>query len=210
LGCVWSVVMEPFTRSGRFFLPTSKEHSVHGEFTFDGDTSNACLDDAIVPFKTAVGQALPYGGENAAAHPVIHGELDTGELVTMLQAHGSHRMLLGRFESWRCAVALVGGHAEADAFSRVSMQFDCLAAWAQPPAIVDTQGAASDTTMLDTARHALDSATVDDAVVKLIAHVTGTWAGMLSMCSAIAVSPLQCHRAVSRASQWAGSAHCMS
>jgi hypothetical protein len=169
--------VEAFSASGTFFLPGSEE-GVRGEFSFDGTTSAIGLTEPLIRHVTAQGQVLPYEGADAGEHSVIYGHLDDGERVTLLDCRGSHRTSLTWMESWRCALALVGGHAESDASTRVSLQFDVLKAWADPPPVINRDEFGDDRVdVLDTSRHELGRATVGDQSVALVAAVEGRWGG---------------------------------
>lgn len=172
--------MDAFDGGGLFFLPGREAGAVRGRFTFDGERSHAGLHDPLVPFTTKHGQSLAFEGQKSARHPVIYGVLDNGDCVTLLDARSARRDFLGSIETWDCLIALKDDrrHAATDSFDRVTMRFDCLRAWAEPPSV--TVDRDFERPVLDTSWQTLERATLSDAEVTLGAGVNGRW-GELSV-----------------------------
>ena len=137
--------------AGRFWRADS-DHGVPGRLTFaEGISPRLELDEPLIPFfrevereqsdgtQPRVYAETPLGSESL----LVHGALDDGTPVTLLDATESKRRVGGESRQWLGAhLALIGGHVSGrdEPYTRIRLQVRHLADWAALPGFDPDEG----------------------------------------------------------------------
>jgi len=127
--------MEFFATPGRFWLPRSRRRAVHGSLTFDEDGVRLLLSDPLRAPQVRE-DGIVSGSPELADEAVVHGWLRDGRAVTLLRLRGWSMPADGLPETWIADFAVTGGHISGDAFNQMTVIFDYLMPWVQPPGII--------------------------------------------------------------------------
>ena len=76
------------------------------------------------------------GSPELADEAVVLGWLRDGRAVTLLRLRGWGMPADGMTETWIADFAVTGGHISGDAISQMTVIFDYLMPWVQPPGII--------------------------------------------------------------------------
>lgn len=164
--------MDSFASSGQFWLPHTPDRRVHGDLVFDGAGIQLRLTKTLRG-PVVLSDRTAGGPMQWATEPVVHGRMQSGEEVTLLQAGGLAIPVDIAQETWSASFALTGGLVLDDRFSRVQVDFDYLLPWVRPAGILRSELMAS-TVVIDTARSTLAEATLPDGrTVRLLTGVKG-------------------------------------
>lgn len=147
--------MDSVAIEGSWWLPTSKQRRVPGTLVSESGSFRLVVHDSLraydppEPVDGVINHQI--GGPEWISIPVIHGYTRDRKPVTVFNADGTN--FAGPFEavqeSYDIDIALFGGHIEADEFSEVSVQFDWLDAWLEPPSITGTSPFKLDMSIVD-------------------------------------------------------------
>ena len=132
---------------GRFWLADSDEHAVPGRLTLpEGASPRLELDQPLTPLLREVDRGeQPEGTRSFVVADdgplleflLVHGALDDGTLVTLVDAFEQHRRVRGGLDrQWlQAQFALLGGHVSSreELYTRVRLQLRHLDAWAALP-----------------------------------------------------------------------------
>jgi hypothetical protein len=131
--------MDYYEIGGTWWFPDSPDNKVSGKLTFDADGLNLIVYGSLVPTRAAPGEVVEQDGlPDWEVTPFIHGRTYDMKRVTLLHAGGAN--LIGPSvsqSSYRPRLALTNVHVQADRFVEVWCGFDCLTAWAEPPAMAE-------------------------------------------------------------------------
>jgi hypothetical protein len=153
--------------TGRWRRPDEPGVSVAGTLTYSSQGIRlSTAEPMITPERTQRLESFTLG---TVSWPVVHGETDGGQIVTLLDAESRYSPFGTHMT--RAQAALLGDRpVHVDAFVEVRMSFDWLTAWLSPPQIYDRGEFGDDPEMrVDLARHVLARAPVDDNTLEFVA-----------------------------------------
>ncbi len=157
--------MEHVTVEGQWWLPAEPDHRIPGTLVFDAAGLQLALH----------GGAFRDGGQESRVEPVVHGGTHDGSdctLFDVVQTASTERSGKAESARYRSEIALRGCHAGADECTAVRCSFDCLDAWAGPPAITEIRG--GDRVEVSRAVAELGGAEAHGASVKLLSRAVGS------------------------------------
>ena len=166
-------MMQPFTKSGHFWIASAEDRRVPGELVLDGNglrlTSFQPLTDPL-----AAGQ-IARGGPRRVAYERLHAEFFDGQEATLLGVTGFvDRSPAGRdSERFDVEAVLVGGHTNAASYSAVHVRFDVLNGWANAEPL--THEIEDGRTVLTVDPMTLAEARWRDWTIRLRAYPEGRW-----------------------------------
>ena len=164
--------MEFFVAPGRFWLPQPQRRMVHGSLTFDEDGVRLVLTDPLrAPHVREDG--IVSGSPEPADEAVVHGWLRDGRPVTLLRLRGWSMPADGMTETWFADFAVSGGHISGDGFSQMTVIFDYLMPWVQPPGIVRHELLSSSLTVETQQATLAQTELGDGRTVRLVTGVEG-------------------------------------
>lgn len=158
--------MNPFEFAGTFWLPELATRRIHGEVKAAGEEFVVALDEPLHPASPA---ASPPSSDRIK-YPTLYADLRGLGPVTFLAVVSSH---WDPGTKWRSSLALVGDHVYEPVFTSCSLQFDVLAAWADPPSLVEWGTNGREIGDLSLKRTVLESADVEGMHIEIVS----TWSG---------------------------------
>lgn len=169
--------MQYYTYEGTWWLPGNQNRSVEGALSFDASGIELLVRGSLPTSAVQERQAGNYGPSDWETIPVVYGRaaLDRRN-VSLLRVEGAPYVgpsRVGVENRYLVGMALAGIHVARDSFTEVRCTFDCLNAWAQPPAITSYAGTLETITVqfqdID-----LASTRVNQGKVRLVTSSVGT------------------------------------
>ncbi|MEJ1105467.1 MULTISPECIES: HEPN domain-containing protein [unclassified Kribbella] len=132
--------MEHFSVEGSWWLPERTDRRVSGTLNFTADGLELVLYEQLREFPMPQeDEVTTFGPPEWSTTPLVHGRTRDWKDVTLFDVEGAPFEGPVPFEvreSYRVKLAIIGYHADADAFSGAYIEFDRLNSWADPPSIV--------------------------------------------------------------------------
>lgn len=171
-----------------FWRPEAPEARIPGELRFDADGVLLRLFEDLDPVEMTDGFDLrPTRIEVPLIHGMLHNRTEavsvvgvSGVTLGLPFGHG-HQDLIAD-------AALFGGHLDQLVFDDARVTFDCLAAWADPPPIAETEVQPQVRTVVRTGRLELARAEVRGREVLLQSLVSGRWGDSVHLDQRVALT----------------------
>ncbi|WP_293781477.1 HEPN domain-containing protein [uncultured Aeromicrobium sp.] len=166
--------MEPFEEAGVFWLPTQPDRRIAGKLAVDRDGIGLTVYDSLRPVEFPADQVVEIKPERVVEGTVLGRLTDREAEVTLLDVSGTSFVLpLGETtESFDVSTALVGGHVDDRAASRLVIEFDVLRDWVQ---VVGAPSFNMTELRLDIARRVLHAAQVNGHDVEIVQTASTTF-----------------------------------
>ena len=117
------------------------------------------------------------GSAELAGEAVVHGWLRDGRAVSLLRLRGWSMPADGLPETWIAEFAVTGGHISGDAFNEMTVIFDYLMPWVQPPGITRSDLLSSSFTVETQQATLAQTELGDGRTVRLVTGVEGDQTG---------------------------------